>query len=699
MAKKKNKTSRPRDEEEEFEIDIETPLPEKRPSLFSFLPTFRAQAVFIGILAFAFYINTFNNQYALDDDIIIVKNQYVQQGFGGIKDIMTKDAFDSFYRQMQANKDQLSGGRYRPLSIVTFAIEQNIFGTCYGDRMKEVRDSLANPFGMDPKTNQRLSKEIASLEKSSLESNLAIAPIRHTVNVILFVLSMVVMLYLLRTYFFPSMPDVAFLATLLFTIHPIHTEAIANVKSRDEILSLLFICLTFIYAFRWRADRKGATLLKSALFYFLALLSKEWGITLLALIPVAYVCFRKEDLSSAFAGTLPFVGVALLYLGIHMHYVPFKHGLGHEEVLNNPYVYASKAEGMATKIFVLLLYFVKLIWPWPLSADYSYNTIPYTNFSDPVVWSSVLIHLGMIIFAFRLFTRKNPMAFALFSYLAFISMVSNFVFDIGASMGERLLYHASFGFMIYYAYCIIVLLDRVKEFGMRRSLALALCVPLILLCGFVTIPRNAQWENDHTLFIHDAKVVPHAIMANGNAGKAFIELADSVEREKKDTVLRNQYYDSAMFYLNRAIAAHMHKGSNNSGYYIGYVNLGYIYYRRHQYDKCEEYWNRAAQVFPRQGHANFWKDKDDALAETYHTLGLQAGSRKDFVAASKYLEKSVTYASYNSMYWTDYGGANYELKDFNKAAQCWYQALTLDPTNQQARGGYKAVTGKDWGTK
>src|ERR1051325_9407410 len=356
MAKKKNKASRLRDVGEEFEIDIETPVPQKKPSLFSFLPTFRAQAIVIGILAFAFYINTFNNQYALDDDIIIVKNQYVQQGFGGIRDIMTRDAFDSFYRQMQASKDQLSGGRYRPLSIVTFAIEQNIFGTCYGDRMKEVRDSLSNPFGMDPKTNQRLSKEIASLEKSALESNLDIAPVRHTVNVILFVLSMVVMLYLLRTYFFPSMPDVAFLATLLFTIHPIHTEAIANVKSRDEILSLLFICLTFIYAFRWREDKSPSTIIKACVCYFLALLSKEWGITLLALIPISFVCFRKEDLGSAFTATLPFIGVAVVYLGIHMHYVPFKHGLGHEEVLNNPYVYATKAQSMATKVLVLLLY-------------------------------------------------------------------------------------------------------------------------------------------------------------------------------------------------------------------------------------------------------------------------------------------------------------------------------------------------------
>ena len=124
MAKQKKKQKRSTAQDEHKIV----PELAQKPSLFSFLPDFRSQAIFIVLLGAIFYFNTIQDQYCLDDDIIVVKNQYVQSGFSGIKDIMSKDAFDSFYRQMQASKDQLSGGRYRPLSIVSFAIEQSLFG-------------------------------------------------------------------------------------------------------------------------------------------------------------------------------------------------------------------------------------------------------------------------------------------------------------------------------------------------------------------------------------------------------------------------------------------------------------------------------------------------------------------------------------------------------------------------------------------
>ena len=66
--------------------------------------------IIIGILGFVFYITSINNEYALDDGIIIHQNDHVLKGVRGIKDIMTKDAYESFYRRMCAT-DQLAGGR------------------------------------------------------------------------------------------------------------------------------------------------------------------------------------------------------------------------------------------------------------------------------------------------------------------------------------------------------------------------------------------------------------------------------------------------------------------------------------------------------------------------------------------------------------------------------------------------------------
>src|SRR5471030_399706 len=80
-------------------------------------------AIIIGIIGFTFYITSINGEYALDDGIIIHQNDHVLKGVRGIPDILTRDAYESFYRRMCAT-DQLAGGRYRPLSVVSFALEQ-----------------------------------------------------------------------------------------------------------------------------------------------------------------------------------------------------------------------------------------------------------------------------------------------------------------------------------------------------------------------------------------------------------------------------------------------------------------------------------------------------------------------------------------------------------------------------------------------
>src|SRR3954470_18409373 len=109
---------------------------------FSFLNP-KIAMIIIGIVGFVFYITSVNNEYALDDGIIIHQNDHVIKGIRGIKGILTKDAYESFYRRMCAT-DQLAGGRYRPLSVVSFAIEQEFMGAYRTGLYMKVEDSNKN---------------------------------------------------------------------------------------------------------------------------------------------------------------------------------------------------------------------------------------------------------------------------------------------------------------------------------------------------------------------------------------------------------------------------------------------------------------------------------------------------------------------------------------------------------------------------
>lgn len=173
-----------------------------RSAIFERFAHQRFQKVFVILLIALVYGNTLWNKYALDDAIVLTENKFVQKGVSGVADIFRYDSFTGFFG---VQKNLVAGGRYRPLSIVTFAVEQSLWG-----------------------------------QQPALS---------HAINVTLFILVSLLLLGLLRDYATKvglTMPDMwAWLAVVLFAVHPANTEVVANIKGRDELLSLLFSLLAW----------------------------------------------------------------------------------------------------------------------------------------------------------------------------------------------------------------------------------------------------------------------------------------------------------------------------------------------------------------------------------------------------------------------------------------------------------------------
>lgn len=682
MSKSKNKSQTQNQKRQtQSKISFFPPSPELVP-----LVSFRIQAIVIILLGFFIYFNSFTNKYALDDDIVMRLNDYVQQGFSGIPKIMSTDAYDSFFRSM-GSSGELSGGRYRPLSIVTFAIEQQLFGETYGNRYIEVKDSMAmvqQTMPPNPMLYNHLLGEKNVLEAQILQAHENIAMVRHIVSVLLYVFSVVLLLYLLRNYIFKyanlrfvNSNDLAFFTAIIFLVHPLHTEVVANVKSRDEILSLLFIVLTFIYVFKYTEDKTSKHLFLGLLFYFLALLSKEWGITLVILIPLAFYVFFKQTFGQSIKSSLPYIGVALFYLILRSSFV----GAGKKgeitEVLNNPFVFATPVQALATKIYILVKYLRLLIYPHPLSADYSWKTIPYSSFGDVLVWFSVLIHLVIIYYFIVLYRKRNWIAFAIAFYLLHLFLVSNLAMPIGATMGERLIYHSSLGFIMIAAFALLTLINKIKfNLGAKKIVFVGLALLLITPMSYATIIRNPNWETDNILFMHDAWVVPNSVLANGNSGKAFIEYA------AKDTATRLARLDSAIYHLDKAVALH-------PKYVNGYLNLGLAWFHKKDLDKAEYNWNQARRYFPT--HPFFRQSYDPALTSAFIQEAKQYGKAGDVPKAIEFLHRALKYDSTNAETWYNYGGANYSIGNLDQAYRGFSQALKFNPNYPAAKDGINAI--------
>jgi len=76
-------------------------------------------------LAFAQYVQTLPYEFVLDDQIVVSENNYVKKGFKGIPLLLHSESFVGYFGEQ---KDLIPGARYRPLSLVTYAIEHEIFG-------------------------------------------------------------------------------------------------------------------------------------------------------------------------------------------------------------------------------------------------------------------------------------------------------------------------------------------------------------------------------------------------------------------------------------------------------------------------------------------------------------------------------------------------------------------------------------------
>lgn len=220
--------------------------------------------ILILVFAFILYANTINHKYALDDKATYWKNEFVQKGVSGISDILS---YDSFAGMFGKDSKELEGGRYRPLSLITFALEVEFFGR------KTTDISAKQPF-------------------------LGAPEISHFINIILYAFSLLLLYKVLKRLFKDFKPkfeflSIPFIATLLFAAHPLHTEIVANIKGRDEILAFIFSIAALNSILNFIDNKKLTGLISAFIYIFLGSMSKEICITFLAIIPLSIYFFRK----------------------------------------------------------------------------------------------------------------------------------------------------------------------------------------------------------------------------------------------------------------------------------------------------------------------------------------------------------------------------------------------------------------------
>ncbi|MEO8761021.1 MAG: tetratricopeptide repeat protein [Bacteroidia bacterium] len=656
-------------------------MAKQKPSSDLFIPTINPFTLFpfskpiipyiiLGLIGFVFYINTIKNEFALDDGIIIHKNEYVMEGIAGIDSIMSRDAYHSFYKQMNA-KAQLAGGRYRPLSVVSFAIEQEFIGK-YPDGHLPPANCWDENLNGKPDLDEDINGDGLYNDNDCLTKG---CMLRHFNNMLFYVICILLVYAMFKNHLFSKYPDMAFVAALLFCIHPLHTEVVANMKSRDEIFSMIFIALTFINVFKYAETRQTKYMVWSAVHFFLALLSKEYAVTLALVIPITLYLLVDNFTFSKFFKLFMALGAALvIYFMIRFSIVVAKTGIPDTELLNNPYLLARGDQMKATKVFVWLKYLILLFFPYVLSSDYSYNSIPYRHFTSPEVWLSLGIYIYLVILTYKLFRKKHPVAWGLIFFFANFLMICNLLIDIGATMGERLIFHSSLG----WAVCIAWLFTETprkyfKSVNMHKAVLWTVLVILTILCGIRVITRNAIWKNDITLFTHDVDVMPNSVLCLGNAGARWIDLSERPENKAHE----KEYLEKAQGYLKHALELH-------PKYVNGYLNQGLASFKLRDYNKAEEIWGTAYRLYPSNPYLGSYYR---VLSNVYIQQAFQDAKDKKLQNSLYWFDRASKIFPQDPEIWYNLGGVAFSLGDYARARASFERCLQINPNHAQAKAG------------
>jgi len=543
------------------------------------------------IFAFSFllYSNTLTHEYTQDDAIVIYDNMFTQEGFSGIPGLLKYDTFYGFFKT-EGKAKLVSGGRYRPLTPIMFAIEYQIFGD--------------NPFWS------------------------------HLINVILYGLLCVLIYKTLILLFSHSMREssgfylFAFLATLLYAAHPLHTEAVANIKGRDEIMSMMGAILSLFFTLKYIDQQNKKYIIGAFLSMFLGLMSKENAITFLAVIPLSIFFFRTDSIKKSM---LPFLAVGLgsiLFLIIRFSVLGMDFGGTPKELMNNPYL---KIEGnqyvpflltekIATIIYTLGKYIGLLLFPHPLTHDYYPRHIEIMNFGNWKVILSIITYIGLLFIVIKQWKKKSIIAFSILYFLITLSIVSNIVFPIGTNMSERFMFMPSLGFALLISHLIY---KQTNKKG-HRIFIMSMAFIVLLLSG-KTFTRNFDWKNDFTLFTTDVKTSPNSAKVLNAAGGALVAESSKPKNASKKDKMLNQ----AIPYLKKALEIH-------PNYKNAALLLGNAYFYTSDFENAIKAYDRTLTISP--GYPEGEKNLAIALREA----GRMAGEKENNLEkAKKYLSRSI----------------------------------------------------------
>lgn len=379
-----------------------------------------------------------------DDPEYIIDNQDIR----GINGRNLKAIFTSYYV-----------GNYQPLTVLTYAAENALFGNTAGGY--------------------------------------------HITSDILHILNSI--LVLLLVFSITKRRWLSFIVALLFSLHPMQVESVAWLSERKGLLCGFFYFLSFLAYIGYKRREAKGLYISSFVLFLCALLSKPMAITL----PIALLLFDYHEdkiTRKSLVEKIPyFVLTAVFVVVVFVS----------QKSANSITVYKSplSPETILLAFYNIGFYVYKLLLPLDLSAHYGYaDTFSYAS-KEFIV--SIIVILALAAYLKYIKRISKGVNFGLLLFLVSLVPILRFVPIGDTYAADRYVYIPMIGFFLAIALLIDGLIsDREK---LKKALQV-LVVLLILFYGSLTYARLDVWRNSFVFWsdvIEDSPDYKNALFGLG----------------------------------------------------------------------------------------------------------------------------------------------------------------------------------------
>ncbi len=409
----------------------------------------------------------------------------------------------------------------------------------------------------------------------------------------------------------------AFLASLVFAVHPVHTESVVWIPGRTDVMAAAFGIFAWLALFKARGPRQTASraswFLTSLLLFILALGSKEVALVFPALVVAADYFVREQEGPTwqSMKKRLPeyavMAAVAALYLVVRTSILSGE-GPGPAADPLASFIIFRRVLAIIT---VFAASFLKMLWPHPWLPDFAYEGV-FLNM--PMALMLVFAAFAVVLFGLALESRKSRPLYSFCIIATLLAILpSSHVVPFPTVFAERFLYLPS---VFFSALAGLVLYDLLQaaSFNNRTVFIIGL---FVITLSVLSVGRASSFKSGIVFWKNVVEKAPdlhigHKWLADfyqeeDNHPKALQHYEWTLKLEPGFTPAQiGRVYSLIMTGKPETagkkldeLAAKENLQKKSRGQVVDLYNeLGLAYSRRYKWSAAKRQWERALELSP-----------------------------------------------------------------------------------------------------